>query len=98
MINALPEVGKWFKGADGTTFEVVAVDRDDLTIEVQHYDGTVEEFDVDSWREMQLQPTPPPEDWTGSMDVDDEDRPGNDETHQSWGDPLEFVDEYDEGE
>ena len=44
----LPEIGAWFRLAEGKTFEVVAVDEKDLTVEIQHFDGTVEELDVDT--------------------------------------------------
>lgn len=95
MKQPLPEIGSWYRSPDGQTFEVVAVDEKDLTIEIQHYDGTLEEFDLDTWRELEAVPTEQPEDWTGSMDVDDEDGPEDDETHEEWDDPLDFVDEQD---
>jgi hypothetical protein len=95
MTKPLPEIGSWFRGPDGNTFEVVAVDDKDQTIEVQHYDGTLEEFDLEAWRELDIQATGQPEDWSGSMDVDDEDGPEDDEAHEEWDDPLDFVDEQD---
>jgi hypothetical protein len=92
---ALPEVGSWFRGGDGKRFEVVAVDEKDQTVEIQHFDGTVEEVDVDVWRELGAQPIDAPEDWSGSMDVDESDLPENEELHKDFADPLEFVDGYD---
>lgn len=68
-----PVVGDWYKRPGGSLFEVVAYDEDDATIEVQHYDGTVEEYDLDAWREMFLTQAQPPEDWSGSFDMDRED-------------------------
>ena len=44
-----PEVGNWFRRIDGSTFEIVAVDEGDGTIELQHFDGTLEEIDLDAW-------------------------------------------------
>jgi hypothetical protein len=90
----LPEVGSWFRVGDGKTFEVVAVDDKDRTVDIQHFDGTIEELDVDSWREMAAEPIDAPEDWSGSMDVDTEDLPENEEKHQGFDDPLDFVDGY----
>jgi hypothetical protein len=52
---------------------VVAIDRDDSTIELQYFDGTIEELDFDEWREEEIVAASPPEDWTGSVDVDPED-------------------------
>ena len=37
-------VGDWYRSDSGVLFEVVAIDKDDATIEVQHFDGTVEEI------------------------------------------------------
>ncbi|MEZ5564323.1 MAG: DUF6763 family protein [Gammaproteobacteria bacterium] len=89
----LPEIGNWFRG-NGKVFEVVAVDEKDQTVEIQHFDGTVEEVDGDVWREMLALPVDAPEDWSGSMDVDSEDLPENEEKHQGYDDPLDFVDGY----
>lgn len=49
-----PVVGHWYKGADGQPFEVVAIDEKDETIEIQFVDGSVEEFDMDSWSSMDV--------------------------------------------
>ncbi len=94
MSFALPEIGSWFRVGDGKTFEVVAVDDKDRTVEIQHFDGTVEEVDVSGWHEMAAEPIQAPEDWSGSMDVDNEDLPETEEKHQDFDDPLDFVDGY----
>ena len=46
---------------------------DDRTIEIQYFDGTIEEIDLDDWLEDEIEATEPPEDWTGSVDVEPED-------------------------
>lgn len=72
-----PDIGNWYRIAGGgALFEVVAVDEDDGTIEIQYFDGTVEEMDVEDWK-MQwedgaLETAEAPEDWTGSVDVEPE--------------------------
>jgi hypothetical protein len=77
-MSARPEVGEWYRTQTGTTLEVVAVDADDGTIEVQYFDGTVEEFDLDDWEAQrangEMTNAEAPEDWSGSVDVDDEDQ------------------------
>jgi len=73
MSNPAPVVGKWYARAGGDSFEVVAIDRDDSTIELQYFDGTIEELDFDEWREEEIVAASAPEDWTGSVDVDPED-------------------------
>lgn len=73
MVNPIPVVGKWYEHPGGDSFEVVALDQDDGTIEIQYFDGTIEELDRDAWREEEIREVEPPEDWTGSVDVEPED-------------------------
>ncbi len=69
-----PAIGDWYKSTSGDTFEIVATDDDDDTLELQYYDGTVEELDQEIWDSLHAEPIEPPEDWTGSMDVSREDQ------------------------
>ena len=55
-------------GIDG-----VALDDDATTVEIQHYDGAIEELDFDSWDEMEIIMIEAPEDWSGSLDIERED-------------------------
>jgi hypothetical protein len=73
MINPAPVIGKWYARPGGDSFEIVAFDPDDGTIELQYFDGTIEEMDLEDWREEQIVSASPPEDWTGSVDVEPED-------------------------
>ena len=73
MAPIVPVIGNWYRRPGGGLFEVVAIDDDDATIEVQHYDGTVVEHDLEAWNEMLLIEAEPPEDWSGSLDMDRED-------------------------
>ena len=72
-----PEIGEWYRGATNALFEIVAIDDEDQTIEIQYFDGTVEEMDFDGWNEMlkdeSIEAADAPEDWSGSVDVDSED-------------------------
>ena len=68
-----PRVGAWYKDAAGALFEIVAIDEDDSTIEIQHFDGTVEEMDMDAWFDAEIEAAPAPEDWSGAIDIDRED-------------------------
>ena len=71
-----PTIGNWYRLQGGDSFEVVAYDEDDGTIELQYFDGTVDEMDIEDWQAEQengaLEEVEPPEDWTGSVDVDPE--------------------------
>jgi hypothetical protein len=71
-----PTIGHWYRITGGDSFEVVAIDDDDGTIELQYFDGTVEEMDIEDWQAEKeagtLEEIEAPEDWTGSVDVDPE--------------------------
>jgi hypothetical protein len=90
-------VGDWYQAASlgDEPFEVVAVDVENEVVLVQHFDGTLEEFDFDSWMELGARPSPPPEDWTGAMDVDKRDAGLGieDSTSSRWEDPLDLLDQ-----
>jgi hypothetical protein len=95
MTSPSPVVGEWYRRVNGALFEIVAIDRDDGTIEVQHFDGTVEEFDLESWDEQEFEEAQAPEDWTGSVDVEPEDYEADREINASggvWTDPLTSLD------
>lgn len=51
-----PVVGGMYEDENGLAFEVLSIDEDDGTIEVQYENGEVSEIDVDAWYEMELQP------------------------------------------
>jgi hypothetical protein len=96
MAKPAPVIGEWYRRTGGESFEIVAIDRDDRTIEIQYFDGTVEELELEEWLEDEIESCEAPEDWTGSLDVEPEDteneyeaEPGND---KPWADPLQFVD------
>jgi len=72
-INAKPVIGAWFKNEVGDSFEVVAWDEEGDYIEIQHYDGTIEELDLGDWNEYQIKAIEAPEDWSGSYDIQRED-------------------------
>ena len=96
MVNPAPVIGKWYARPGGESFEIVAIDRDDRTVEIQYFDGSVEELDLDEWQEEAIEQVEPPEDWTGSVDVDPEDYENEYEAEPSKGsgpgEPMLFVD------
>ena len=92
MTSPPPVVGDWYRRSNGALFEIVAIDRDDGTIDVQHFDGTVEEIDLDAWEEQQFEEAQAPEDWTGSVDVEPEDYETDPTAQSVWVDPLESLD------
>ncbi len=95
MSEVKPEVGVWYQTAQGVYLEVVAYDLEEDTIELQFYDGTVAEYDSESWEALELRSAEPPEDWAGSLDVSkddygvDLDRPAG----ETFDNPLDLLDE-----
>jgi hypothetical protein len=65
-----PAVGDWYRNANGDNFEVVALDEADATVEIQYFDGSVEEVELENWNELAIEPIEPPEDWSGSLDIE----------------------------
>jgi len=66
-----PEIGQWYRDIENRIFEVVACDDD--SIEVQYYDGDVEELDEESWELLCIQQIDEPRGGLGIYESDDED-------------------------
>jgi hypothetical protein len=81
MATPQPAIGDWYRMNGGALFEVVALDDDDGTIEIQYFDGTVEEMDIEDWEAQwedgALEAAEAPEDWSGSVDVEASDDEGH---------------------
>ena len=95
MATTFPAIGTWFRKPNGTLLEVVAVDEEDSTIEIQWFDGTLDEIDLDAWSEQLLVEVPAPDDWSGSVDMDPDDYvdPKSENMPRGFHDPLSFLDE-----
>jgi len=98
-----PVIGNWYRVQGSERFEVVAFDEDDGTIELQYFDGTVEEMDIEDWHAEReagaLEEVEAPEDWSGSVDVDPEEdeqrgaqRYGEDDDRRQSANRLEGLD------
>ena len=94
MAVQYPVIGQWFRRPNGTLFEVVAIDEEAMTVEIQQFDGTVDEFDIERWPDLLLTEVSAPEDWSGSVDMDPEDYVGQKEGDipNGFHDPLAFLD------
>ena len=95
MSDVDPIIGNWYRNQEtGNDFEVVALDEDAHTIEIQYFDGEIEELDLDDWYELAIEAIETPEDSAGPFDaivVDDLDYDKEDEEE----DDKEFSDEDD---
>lgn len=63
-----PEVGQWYRNESGALFEVVALEQEEGIVEIQYFDGAIEELDLDSWFAQRVRPEAEPEDWSGPFD------------------------------
>lgn len=93
------EIGGWYQSPEGERFRVVADDDD--TIEIQYFNGDVEELEKDSWWELGLKTISTPDDWSGPFDdlVDDDfgdtDKPFHPQASNSPVDTIESDNEID---
>ncbi len=89
MSDVDPIIGNWYRNEDtGNDFEVVALDEDAQTVEIQYFDGELEELDLDAWYELPLEAIETPEDWSGPFDELEPDDLGYDEEELSDEDDL----------
>lgn len=94
MAIQYPVIGQWFRRPNGRLFEVVAVDEAEATVEIQQFDGTIDEIDIERWPELLVREVSAPKDWSGSVDMDPEDYAGKSgsDIPNGYLDPLAFLD------
>jgi hypothetical protein len=70
MIGELePIEGNWYQELDKERdFMVLDVNKREGTVDIQYFDGDIEELEMEEWEEMDLEEIEPPEDWTGPLD------------------------------
>ena len=70
-----PVAGHWYKDLDkDEEIFIIEVYEDDGIVEIQHFDGEVDEVELDSWTDLNVEPIEPPEDWVGPYeDVESDD-------------------------
>jgi len=89
MSNELdPILGNWYQHLDkGGLFRVVAIDEDNAVIEIQNFDGDVDEIEMSQWQELDIELAEEPENFSGPYDVGELDDYGTeitDTTSQDW--------------
>jgi hypothetical protein len=92
--EAEPIVGNWYQPSDkGQPLQVVTVDENAGLVEIQYFDGNVEELDLDAWYRLEFQPIEAPENWSGPLDVAEvDDLTGteiSDTPPGDWSEPLD---------
>lgn len=90
-----PVQGQWYEDLEeNEVFRVLSVDPDEEIIEVQYENGDIEEIDLDTWHELDLERAEEPEGWA-SDDDEDEDEEEDDEDEDDW-DEDEDDDDWDD--
>ena len=78
-----PTPGKWYENKEEEeTFRVLTVDEDDELVEIEYVDGEIEELDLDTWHELDLELTEEPEGWAGDDDADADDDEDDEEEEE----------------
>ena len=90
-----PIVDNWYNHLDkGQRFYVVAVDEEGGFVEIQHFDGDVEEVSLEDWYKMNIELGEAPENWFGAVDVGEVDDLGTEVTDTQsgdWTEPLQEI-------
>jgi hypothetical protein len=91
-----PVQGQWYEDLEeNEIFRVLSVDPDEEIIEVQYENGDIEEIDLDTWHELDLEHAQEPEGWA-SDDDDDEEDDDEDEDEDDWDDDDDDLDDDDD--
>jgi predicted dehydrogenase len=79
-----PVQGQWYEDLEeNEIFRVLSVDPDEEIIEVQYENGDIEEIDLDTWHELDLERAQEPEGWASDDDDEDEEEE-DDEDEDDW--------------
>ena len=90
-----PVPGQWYENLEEEEpFRVLSMDEDSELVEIEYLDGDIEEIDLETWHEMDLELTQEPEGWSESQD-EERRRRGEDD---DWDDEDEDDDDLDEDE
>jgi hypothetical protein len=99
-----PVPGQWYENLeDEESFRVLTVDEDSELVEIEYLDGEIEEIDLETWHEMDLEQTDEPEGWAKSDEDDDEEEEEEEEDEDEeddddWDEDDEDDDDWDEDE
>ena len=91
-----PVAGQWYENIDESeSFRVLSVDEDSELIEIEYLDGDIEEIDLDTWQELDLDKIEQPEGWSAD---DDEEEDEEDEVEKDDKDEDDWDEDEDEDE
>ncbi len=91
-----PVQGQWYEDLEeNEVFRVLSVDPDEEIIEVQYENGDIEEMDLDTWHELDLERASEPEGWASDDDDDKKEEEEEEEDEDDW-DEDEDDDDWDD--
>ena len=96
-----PVPGQWYENVEEEeSFRVLSVDEDSERLEIEYLDGDIEEIDLETWREMDLERIEEPEGWSESDDeeADDDDDWDDDEEEEDDEDDDDFDEDEDDAD
>lgn len=97
-----PTVGQWYENIDDDeSFRVLSVDEDAELVEIEYLDGDIEEMDLETWQELDLEKIEAPEGWAGEDLEEEEEEEEEEEDEEDWDeedDDEEDDDDWDEDE
>jgi hypothetical protein len=96
-----PVAGQWYENLEEEeSFRVLTVDEDSELVEIEYLDGDIEELDIESWHEMDLERIEQPEGWSESDDEDeaDDDEDWDEEDDEDDDDDLDEDDDDEDEE
>lgn len=96
-----PVPGQWYENLEEEeSFRVLSVDEDSELLEIEYLDGDIEEIDLETWHEMDLERIDEPEGWSDADDDedvdDDEDFDEEEDEDDDWDDDEDEEDGDDE--
>lgn len=95
-----PIKGQWFEDLEeNEIFLVLSVDPDAELVEIQYENGDIEEIDLDTWHELDLERAQQPEGWPSADDkeAESEDEPEEEEDEDDdWDEDDDDDDDWDD--
>lgn len=94
MAAFYPPINSWYQDlSTSQLFEIVAIDENSGTIEVQFQDGDIDEYDIETWGQLKLIQTQTPDEDSAAYTDDSSDLWDNDSGFDSneFMSPLDMI-------
>ncbi len=95
MASFYPSIRGWYQDSTSQQlFEIVAVDEKSGMIEIQLEDGSIDEYDMESWKQLDVHPAAAPENANASYglpSINDGWQTNVDLSGGGMNNPLEFI-------